>query len=151
MKKLCIRCGNKKSLSKFGKRSATKDGLKYWCRECMREYQQMHYQIHKVEISEKQKKFRRTTLGQLHMCFKSMKYRCNNPKYSQYKYYGGRGIKCLFASANEFIDYVINELQINPHGLMIDRINNDGHYEKKNIRFVTAKVSANNRRKKNSS
>ena len=75
-----------------------------------------------------------------------MKERCSNPKRKAYERYGGRGIKCLFNSPDEFINYVINELQIDPRGLQIDRINNNGHYEPGNIRFVTSKINNNNRR-----
>lgn len=36
--KVCKRCGIKKELSGFTKRSGTKDGLDYWCRNCKKNY-----------------------------------------------------------------------------------------------------------------
>lgn len=66
-----------------------------------------------------------------------MKQRCTSPAYKNYKNYGGRGIKVCFKSANEFVDYVINILQVDPRGLQVDRIDNNGNYEPGNIRFVT--------------
>ena len=66
-----------------------------------------------------------------------MKQRCDNPDNSKFKHYGGRGIECRFESNQEFVDYVINELKVDPRGLEIHRINNDGHYEKGNIEFLT--------------
>lgn len=80
--------------------------------------------------------------------FVGIKQRCNNPKYKGYKNYGGRGIRCLFKSSDEFVNYIINELQIDPRKLTIDRIDNDGNYERGNIRFVTQTENLKNRRKK---
>jgi len=71
--------------------------------------------------------------------------RCNNPGHSAYKYYGGRGIQVNFESCDEFVDYVIDVLQIDPRGLDIDRIDNDGNYEPGNIRFVTHKENLQNK------
>ena len=112
------------------------------------EYQRNYHQIHKAECNKRSKNYRRTIVGHLNKCFHDAKQRCTDPEVDGYEYYGGRGIKCLFKSSNEFINYVINELQIDPRGLQIDRIDTNGHYEKGNIRFVTAKVNANNRRKR---
>lgn len=105
-------------------------------------------QTHKVEIAKCKRDYRKTLVGYLRICFQDIKQRCDNPKHIGYKYYGGRGIQCLFKNANKFVDYVINELKVNPRGLTIDRINNNGHYEPGNIRFVTHKENCNNRRKK---
>jgi hypothetical protein len=110
----------------------------------MKRYQQSH----KTELADYDKEYQKTFIGYLRKRFTCIKQRCTNPKHDSYKYYGGRGIECRFKDVNEFIDYIINELQINPKGLQIDRINNDGHYEKGNIRFTTAKVNSNNRRKR---
>lgn len=95
---------------------------------------------------EKIRQYRKTINGYLRHIFASMKHRCYNPKCKSYKNYGGRGIKCLFKSSNEFVDYIINELQVDPRGLTIDRINNDGHYEPGNIRFVSYSENLKNRR-----
>lgn len=153
--KRCSKCRKIKSLDQFHKRIASKDGLHFHCKLCRKEYCQIHkveiaayLQAHKVYITECVKKYRQTIIGHLRYCFSGIKYRCNNPKYIRYKDYGGRGIKCLFKSSNEFINYIINELQIDPRGLQIDRINNDGNYEPGNIRFVTAKENCNNRKRK---
>ena len=72
--------------------------------------------------------YRKTIWGHLILIFHKIKERCENPRHRSYKWYGGRGIKCLFESSDEFADYIINELQIDPRKLEIHRIDNDGNY-----------------------
>jgi len=108
----------------------------------MKEYQQTH----KIEKAQNSKKYRSTLKGCLRERFNRMKERCTNPRHPRYKDYGNRGIKVVFKNADAFINYVINELQLDPRGLQTDRINNEGNYEPGNIRFVTAKENCNNRR-----
>lgn len=69
------------------------------------------------------------------------KTRCSNPNVAQYKDYGGRGIKFLFNSFEEFLE----ELGPRPNGYSLDRINNDGNYEKGNIRWATREQQNNNK------
>ena len=144
--KTCSECHRRKPVDAFHKNWAKKDGLQYWCRDCAVAYQKKYRQEHKVEVAERYKEYCHTINGYLRNCFGSMKQRCNNLKNKSYKNYGGRGIRCLFKSSQEFVDYVVNELKVDPRGLQIDRIDNDGHYEPGNIRFVTCKVNNNNRR-----
>ncbi len=47
---------------------------------------------------------------------------------------------------DEFRDYVTGVLGVDPRGLQCDRIDNEGHYERGNIRFVTAKENSHSRR-----
>ena len=103
-------------------------------------YQQQYRKTHKEKLIE----YRTSICGHLRSIYGAMIDRCNNPKRHNYNRYGGRGIKCLFTS-NEFVDYVVNILQIDPRGLQIDRIDNNGHYESGNIRFVTGKENCQNR------
>jgi hypothetical protein len=57
--------------------------------------------------------------------------------------YGGRGIQFRFNSFEEFL----TEIGKRPSSLhSIDRIDNDGHYEKGNVRWATTKEQAANRR-----
>jgi len=68
--------------------------------------------------------------------------RCNNPKCDKYKYYGGRGIKFLFTSFEQFF----SEIGLRPKGTTLDRINNNGNYEPGNVRWATkAQQNANKR------
>ncbi len=68
----------------------------------------------------------------------SMKARCYNPKHTQYKYWGGRGIYVCEQWKNDagaFCEWALSNGW--KQGLTIDRIENDGHYEPSNCRFVT--------------
>lgn len=83
----------------------------------------------------------------LRSIWKAMIHRCyyNNNRF--YKNYGGRGIKVChewITSLLTFYEWAIRNGW--KKGLSIDRIDNDGHYEPKNCRWVT--VAENSRRSK---
>jgi hypothetical protein len=71
------------------------------------------------------------------------KRRCNNPNSCRYYTHGGRGIKFLFKSFDEFFAAVGPR----PDGMSLDRIDNDGHYEAGNLRWATPSQQVSNRRK----
>jgi hypothetical protein len=70
--------------------------------------------------------------------------RCVNNKNPRYADYGGRGIKFLFTSFEQFFD----ELGERPEGKTLDRIDNDGNYESGNVHWATPTEQNNNRRVK---
>ena len=75
-------------------------------------------------------------------CYTKAKERCENPNHIGWKYYGGRGIEFRFNSFAQFLAC----LGPRPDGCVIDRINNDGHYEPGNVRWADTRTSALNRR-----
>ena len=159
--KRCPKCEQGLSIDAFGKNRSTKDGLQGYCRVCNKEScgnyhkrnrgkhnqrDREYYKQNRDKALQRGKEYYNTTVGHLRHVFDRMKQRCNNPNIHNYYRYGGRGIEIKFKSLDEFIEYVINELRVDPRGLQIDRIDNNGHYEKGNIRFVTAEVNNKNRR-----
>jgi hypothetical protein len=77
-----------------------------------------------------------------------MRVRCLDPKYPQYKDYGGRGIKVCDRWLGEgglhrFLEDMGNKPSKN-HSL--DRINNEGNYEPSNCRWATRLVQNRNSR-----
>lgn len=70
------------------------------------------------------------------------KQRCTNPRTIGWRYYGGRGIRFLFARYEDFIAC----LGPRPQGMTLDRINNDGHYEPGNVRWATRSEQRRNQR-----
>jgi len=75
--------------------------------------------------------------------YKGAKNRCNNPNDLSYARYGGRGIEFRFNSFPEFLA-VVGRKPTPQHTL--DRIDNDGHYEKGNLRWATRKEQNRNTR-----
>ena len=79
-----------------------------------------------------------------YQAFLSARNRCTNPGIGpNWKLYGGRGIEFRFQSFDDFMDE-IGQKPTPKHQL--DRINNDGHYEKGNVRWSTPAENTNNRR-----
>ena len=159
--KYCTRCKVEKDQSAFSKNRSCRDGLQSWCRSCKAEQQRST--AGKESSKKSSAKWSRTSAGiesnkkagtkkystirgHLQKIFTNMNQRCNNPDCPGYKYYGARGIKVCFASSEVFINYVVGVLKVDPRGLTIDRINNDGNYESGNIRFVTNLENQQNKR-----
>ena len=74
--------------------------------------------------------------------------RCNNSKHPKYNDYGGRGICVKFLDRSSFIGHLLTLDGHDNPSLVLDRINNDGHYEEGNLRFTTCFQSIHNRRKR---
>jgi len=140
--KTCSKCKTEypATTEHFPPEKRVKSKLRSWCRVCYRKYCRKYYKGFTSNYYQ-------TINGHLRGIYGAMKQRCTDKNHRQYKNYGSRGIRLEFTS-DEFVDYVVNVLKIDPRGLEIDRINNDKSYESGNIRFVTC--SENNRNKRNS-
>ena len=75
--------------------------------------------------------------------------RCENPRYRDYRHYGGRGIKVCaeWHDVAVFVAWVEANLGPRPEGTSLDRWpDNGGNYEPGNVRWATWKQQNNNRR-----
>ena len=77
----------------------------------------------------------------------AMKDRCLNPKSSNYPHWGGRGIKIQESWVYDFVQF-LSDVGVRPgFGYSLDRFpDNDGNYEKGNVRWATRAEQNANRR-----
>lgn len=73
----------------------------------------------------------------------SMIHRCTNENATYFNRYGGRGIS-VCDEWRKFENF-LSDMGEKPKGLTLDRIDNNGNYEKSNCRWVTHKENCNNR------
>jgi hypothetical protein len=71
-----------------------------------------------------------------------MRYRCENPKKWQYKYYGAKGIR-VCDRWQRFENFVA-DMGEKPEGTTLDRIDSAGDYAPENCRWATKKQQMNN-------
>lgn len=74
-----------------------------------------------------------------------IKQRCTNPKSTNWKNYGGRGIKMCDKWRYSFAAFLA-DVGPRPEGLSIGRVNNNGHYEPGNVAWQTSLEQNHNRR-----
>lgn len=72
--------------------------------------------------------------------------RCKHQWHKNYHNYGGRGIMVLFADDAGFISHLLTLPGHDDPSLVLDRKNNEGHYEAGNLRFATCLESGRNKR-----
>jgi hypothetical protein len=88
----------------------------------------------------------------LYRVWQSMKMRCLNPNRPDYPWYGGSGITIsgeFRTSFQAFYDHVVSLPDYERRAtaqLTLDRIQNDQPYTRGNLRWVSRKIQANNRR-----
>lgn len=123
--KICTKCKVEKSLEQYSFDKRHKDHKQSCCKKCYKKY----CDEHKEEIKEQAKKF------PWKITFNNIKSRCNNLKTINYKYYGGRGIRCLI-TIDELKFLWFRDKAYNLKKASIDRKDDDGNYTYKNCRFI---------------
>lgn len=93
----------------------------------------------KIKIMESAKTLR--TTRRYKMTWYAIRSRCLTPNDNGYKYYGGRGIKCLITAEQVKFLWERDKAHLLKQP-SIDRIDPNGHYELSNCRFIELSENA---------
>lgn len=126
-------CGTEKSVKSYNLRYTTSGGSKS-C-GCLRN-EMMSARRFKHGLTDSPE----------HLAWQRIRQRCNNPNRDGYSFYGGRGIKVCERWESDFMAFLSDVGPMPSSTCSIDRIDPDGDYEPRNVRWVDKIVQANNTR-----
>ena len=95
--------------------------------ETVRRFHELNHSAAKIVKSRHPEPWRRTLTG--------IKTRCNNHNSAIWKYYGGKGVRCLLTLSEVRSMWARDAAQAMRRP-SIDRIDPSGHYEVANCRFI---------------
>ena len=131
--KHCYKCCNYKTFNDFYRDITRKDKFSNMCKDCSKIRNKVYNKENSIKIN-KQHKLKYKLYPEKRIIV-GIKQRCNNKNNPKYKYYGGRGIKNYLTEVDiKFLMERDNFLALKDP--TIDRIDNDGHYELSNCRFI---------------
>ena len=137
----CI-CGKEKLVYEYNLVS----GKSSSCAACARRGKKLGLQVDTSEFSKRFTHVLPKVRTKLRQAAWAAIARCTDENDPRYADYGGRGIQVWFTDKVEFFEYLLTLPGHDDFSLVIDRIDNDKHYEPGNLRFVTRSVSQRNQR-----
>ena len=135
--KICYRCKKEQPLLCFRTYKSGANNVNYrsYCRNCSK------------EIS-KEDRIKWKKSHPWYVSYTGAKQRCENPNYTKYHLYGGRGIKFLLTTADMKYLWGRDKGYELKHP-SIDRIDSNGHYELSNCQFIEQSINSSKGGKKN--
>lgn len=133
MTKICKVCNIEKDISEFAKHKTCKLGVRNICKQCTNKITKNEYDNNPNKFKNRTKKHIKKYPWKRTLSI--IKQRCNNSKNAKYHRYGQRGIKCLITE-EELKLLWFRDKAYEMQRPSIDRIDNDGHYELNNCRFI---------------
>lgn len=115
--------------------------------DCLKDHTTVSCGCYNREVVAKRETTHGMSKSRVYRIWDAMKSRCENPKNSKYRYYGGRGIKVCKRWSRSFEAFYQDMGEPPTPQYSIDRIDNDGDYEPGNCRWATMTEQNRNKRK----